>query len=350
MIPYVHQANTNIPLHRYRQFLRDTPLSDVESLHFDMSGDTQDIGRRSLPRYDNEPPPPFPSESNDLPPRQLRNERQSEFDSPLASKKLNEFSLPYPVNPSSAPSRVSCLITPASFLCRLLAFRHPQVKISNSYSAGTPVAPTHERLKDASPVLQDTFSSLRQVDRLSIYFFTFDMDFRERIRLLPYAVLPIEPLFRPKTPNTTSFSSQFFGGDGLNIDPDDHTSLRSVSPDSSSGHETADTNSGYETADSSSGYETAQEELPPPCTTTSMYQSPIRCILYIPNISLAQKRRRSSECCSSSSAVKRKVRRLESRIRDLEKKEVMADARIKRLESTLDGIHDLLDRRWLERL
>ncbi|KAK3952248.1 hypothetical protein QBC32DRAFT_146460 [Pseudoneurospora amorphoporcata] len=125
------------------QLLRDTALDDAESLDFLVYGDTQDDGTRSLPRYDIEPPPPFPSESNHVSPRQLRTERQSEVGSPLASNTSNESSLFYPINPSSPPSRVSCLITPAfssyTHCWHFVPHKSRTVKVAKSYSAGMPI-------------------------------------------------------------------------------------------------------------------------------------------------------------------------------------------------------------------
>ncbi|KAK3490127.1 hypothetical protein B0T13DRAFT_88186 [Neurospora crassa] len=180
-------------------------------------------------------------------------------------------------------------------------------------------APTHERLPYTSFSTQRTFSSLREAMCLSVYFFTYDIHFRDRIIFLPSAILPVERRFQPKTPNTTDFSSQFFGMEGISIqiDSTDYTRPRSVSPDASP----------------SSGYEPDKDTTPSPYTTTT------------------RKRRRSWEPEEEEYSDDRQtVRRLASRIRALETKEVEAnarreeaDARIKYLEGQLLDIHKLLD-------
>lgn len=118
---------------------------------------------------------------------------------------------------------------------------------------------------------------------LSVYFFTRDIDLHDRIFSLPSAVLPTDRRFQPQTPNTTDFSSQFFGVDGVSIqiDPTDYPRLHSVSIDVSS----------------SSGYEPDKEATPPPYATTT------------------RKRRRSSTPQEEEhSDDKQQVRRLERRI------------------------------------
>ncbi|KAA8629411.1 hypothetical protein SMACR_12807 [Sordaria macrospora] len=126
--------------------LCDTLIDDTESLDFLVYGDKQDDGRRSLPRYNIEPLPPFPSESNNISPGQLRTERQSEVGSPLASNKSNESSLFYPINPSSSPSRVSCLITPVfssyTHCWHFVTHKSRTVKVAKSYLTGMPVKRT----------------------------------------------------------------------------------------------------------------------------------------------------------------------------------------------------------------
>lgn len=132
---------------------------------------------------------------------------------------------------------------------------------------------TYNRLGDIFPIGKEMLSSLRQACSLSIYIFTQDIDFHDRIRFLPSAILPTNPRFQLKAPDPYNFVLQFLDGGSLIPNP---TWRSSVSSDSFSEYKIDDLNWPRSVSpDSSSGYETAQEELSPPDTTTSMYQTPI---------------------------------------------------------------------------
>ena len=104
-----------------------------------MFDETQDNGGRSLPRYDIEPPPPFPPELSGVSPRQLRDERQSESGSPLPSKKPYESFISYPL-PASPISSLTLFSYAHCWHC--VGHKSRTVKVAKSYLAGTPVERT----------------------------------------------------------------------------------------------------------------------------------------------------------------------------------------------------------------